>query len=106
MPLKYRQPLILCYLEGQTPEEAAQQLGWTGGAFKGMLTRGRDHLKRRLTQRGLDAEALLATPLAIEAFAPALVNATTSSAVLLLSGKTLGVGITAQAAALVNGGLS
>ena len=59
LPQRYRVPFILCYLEGQTHEHAARQLCWTGGMLKGMLTRGRDLLRQRLTRRGL----ALAVPL-------------------------------------------
>ena len=38
---KYRQPLLLCYLEGLTQEEAAGQLGWPRGTLKRRLERGR-----------------------------------------------------------------
>src|SRR5262249_24922121 len=31
---KYRTPLLLCYWEGKTRDEAAEQLGMTAGAFK------------------------------------------------------------------------
>src|SRR5262249_61070141 len=33
LPDKYRVPLVLCYLEGQTHEEAARQLGWPLGTL-------------------------------------------------------------------------
>src|SRR5207245_1519540 len=36
---KYRAPLVLCYLQGKTRDEAAQQLGWNLGVFRGRLER-------------------------------------------------------------------
>jgi RNA polymerase sigma factor (sigma-70 family) len=53
LPEAYRLPVILCCLEGRTREEAAQQLGWTSGAVKGRLERGRTRLRARLAKRGL-----------------------------------------------------
>jgi len=32
LPEKYRAPVVLCYLEGRTHEEAARQLGWPAGS--------------------------------------------------------------------------
>src|SRR5262249_19167642 len=31
LPDRYRRPLLLCYLEGLSRDEAARQLGWTAG---------------------------------------------------------------------------
>src|SRR5262249_54997186 len=61
LPVKYRQALLLCCLEGRTRDEAARQLGWTVGMLKGMLDRGRDLLCRRLERRGVTLAAALAT---------------------------------------------
>src|SRR5262249_11249826 len=64
LPDSLRQPLVLCYLEGRTRDEAAQQLGWTLGTLKGRLERGRIMLRSRLVRRGLTlAAALCATEL-------------------------------------------
>src|SRR5262249_15614375 len=59
LPEKYRTPLLLCYLEGQTRDEAAQQLGCPLGTLKSRLERGRELLRNRLVRRGLTLSAAL-----------------------------------------------
>lgn len=53
LPDRLRQPLVLCGLEGRSQDEAAALLGWTAGAVRGRLERGRRRLKERLARRGL-----------------------------------------------------
>ncbi|HEY1381054.1 MAG TPA: sigma-70 family RNA polymerase sigma factor [Gemmataceae bacterium] len=60
LPDAYRAPLVLCYLEGRTQDEAARQLGWSLGAFRGRLERGRARLRDRLTRRGVGLAVLAA----------------------------------------------
>src|SRR5215213_4880076 len=43
-----RQPLILCYLEGLSRDEAARRLGWTLNEVRGRLKRSRARLRKRL----------------------------------------------------------
>ena len=53
LPAKYRAPIIACYFESRTHEEAAQQLGWPRGTVAGRLSRAREMLRRRLLRRGV-----------------------------------------------------
>jgi RNA polymerase sigma factor (sigma-70 family) len=61
LPEPFRAPLVLCYLEGLTQDEAASRLGWTTTKVKGRLQRGRDLLRVRLERRGLGLAAALGT---------------------------------------------
>jgi RNA polymerase sigma factor (sigma-70 family) len=45
LPEKYRTPLILCCLEGQTRDEAANELACSPGSLKDRLERGRELLR-------------------------------------------------------------
>jgi RNA polymerase sigma factor (sigma-70 family) len=51
LPDRYRAPLVLCYLEGLTNEEAAERLGWPTGSMSYRLARGRKLLRARLAGR-------------------------------------------------------
>ncbi len=53
LPGKYRDPIVLCHLEGKTHEEAARLLSWPVGTVSGRLSRGRQILKSRLERRGV-----------------------------------------------------
>jgi RNA polymerase sigma factor (sigma-70 family) len=54
---KYRAPVVLCYLEGLTHDEAAVRLNWPVGTVRSRLARARDQLRDRLARRGLAAPA-------------------------------------------------
>ena len=102
LPEKLKAPLLLCYLDGKTRDEAAQELGWTVGMVKGCLEHGRDLLRARLGRRVLGLSAALLPALleenALAAVPPVLKTSTVQAA--------LGGTVSAPVAALVKGGLS
>jgi RNA polymerase sigma factor (sigma-70 family) len=57
LPDRYRVPVVLCYLEGKTVDEAARELGCPRGTVGTRLARARERLRRRLTARGLALSA-------------------------------------------------
>src|SRR5262249_56412852 len=59
LPESLRGPILLCYLDGLTQDEAADRLGVPKGTLKGRLQRGRDALRRRLARRGMAAAGVL-----------------------------------------------
>ena len=63
LPEKYRQPIVLFYLQGKTQPETAETLGWPLGTVQIRLHRGRERLRSRLVRRGAGAIALTASNL-------------------------------------------
>jgi RNA polymerase sigma factor (sigma-70 family) len=93
LPERYRAPLVLCYLEGSTRDEAARQLGCPVGTLKSRLERGRELLRRRLARRGVSLAAALAAAemgasAASAAVPPELLDATLRAALAFVTGTT------------------
>jgi RNA polymerase sigma factor (sigma-70 family) len=100
LPEKYRAPLVLCYLEGKTQEQAARQLRWSRGTVRGRLDRGREQLRKRLAGRGLALS--VCTALLAHRATAAVPAALAEAAVRSATGPAAGV-ISASVADLVNG---
>jgi RNA polymerase sigma factor (sigma-70 family) len=106
LPERYRGPLVLCYLEGATRDEAARQLGWSLGTLKRRLEQGRGVLRGRLARRGLTWPAALAAVTLGESVEAGvlprpLAASTTRAAALFADGAQAGTaGLPLRAAAL------
>jgi RNA polymerase sigma factor (sigma-70 family) len=108
LPARYREPLLLCYLEGQTQACAASRLGIGERTLRERLERGRALLRARLVRRGLGPAALLTAAAWPEATAmsclPAsLMSSTARAATAVLAGGGLASVVPAQVAALTEG---
>jgi RNA polymerase sigma factor (sigma-70 family) len=62
LPGTFRLPVVLCYFEGLTLDQAAQRLRCPAGTIHSRLVRARERLRRGLTRRGV---VLPATTLAL-----------------------------------------
>ena len=94
LPEKYRVPIVLCYFEGMTHEQAASLLRWPVGTVKTRLSRAREQLRSRLEQRGWpDVSMALASrwlPDSGTAIPGRLVSATTELATHFTAGTAAG----------------
>jgi hypothetical protein len=109
LPEQYRAPLVLCYLETRTQDEAARRLGWSKSTFGRRMNRARELLARRLTRRGLTMSAALTAPVLMEnpatAGVPPLLAASTVPAGLAwATGKPIGGFASTSIVALAEGG--
>ena len=110
LPAKYREPIVLCLIEGHSHEEAARRLRWPVGSVKGRLARARDLLKGRLARRGLaPAAGAIVSALAADARAavpPTLMNSTLRAATAAAAGGTTAGAVSAAVLTLVDGVLT
>ena len=100
LPDRYRDPIVLCHLEGCTHEEAAERLGWPVGTVRGNLSRGREKLRDGLSRRGLGSFAF---PPILPHFPPALAGDTARAASALAAGRTAAGLASARAVAWLGG---
>lgn len=108
LPEKFREPVVLCCLEGLARDEAAKQIGCPASVLKSRLEQARERLRRRLTARGLTLPCgfgafLLLEGAARAAVPPALIDSTTKAAIALAAGEAASTVVTAKVAALTEG---
>jgi len=95
LPDRYQAPIILCYLEGLTHDQAANQLQWPVGTVRSRLGRGRARLRTALERRGVSLApsalaCLLKAPLQL---AHRLSPSVTETAVSLSNWASVGRGM-------------
>jgi RNA polymerase sigma factor (sigma-70 family) len=108
LPDKFRVPLVLCYLEGLTRDEAAKQLGLPPSTLKGRLEQARERLRARLASRGLALAGALVASIFSEGTAssavPAvLLDSTVEAARAMAAGGVAASVVPAHVAALAEG---
>ncbi len=89
LPEVQRLPLILCYLEGRTRDEAARQCGWSLRTLERRLEKGRSLLRDRLVRRGLDLSVVLLAAALSEQSGTACTHLTSTILKLLSAQKTV-----------------
>jgi RNA polymerase sigma factor (sigma-70 family) len=93
---RHRGPLVACYLQGKTQDEAAVELGWTVFTLRRRLAEARDVLRARLTRRGatfaltLFAGAVFANVGFAAPLPPALAQTTVAVGMTVQTGGTIG----------------
>jgi RNA polymerase sigma factor (sigma-70 family) len=108
LPDKYREPLVLCDLEGNTRKAAATQLGWSEGTLSGRLSRAREMLARRLARHGVAltgaaVAGVLSTSAASACVPVPLISTTIQAAALVAAGQATAAVVSAPVAALTEG---
>lgn len=66
LPAKWRSPLVLCYLEGLSRDEAARRSNCSLRSLHRNLAEGRERLRERLIRRGLAPTLLASAVLSVE----------------------------------------
>jgi RNA polymerase sigma factor (sigma-70 family) len=105
LPDKWRLPLILCYLESRTQDEAAEQLGLSKNSLRRRLEEARKALARRLVRSGVGPAALSAVLLSDctspAALPPRLIASTVEAAARVATGQAAAAVASAGVASLV-----
>ena len=111
LPEKFRDPIILCYLDGLTHDEAASRLRCPVGTVRSRLSTGRARLRDRLARRGVAVPsgvfaAVLTAEAASAAVSPVLLVSTVRAATAFaggMAGATAAGVVSAGVASLAEG---
>ena len=102
LPAKYREPLVLRYLLGRSNKQVASELGLRVGVVEGRIKRGKDHLRLRLTKRGVSLIPALAavhvSSVTVEAATAEALAATTVQAAVAFRGGGGSEGVCSESA--------
>jgi RNA polymerase sigma factor (sigma-70 family) len=102
LPEKYRAPVVLCYLEEKTHDQAARELGCPKSSLTSRLGRARELLQSRLSRRGLALPAAAAGLLLEDAACATVPAALVLQSVRVAAGGDAGC-VSAPIAALARG---
>ena len=105
LPQTFRLPVVLCYFEGLTLDEAARRLRWPVGTLRSRLARAREKLRRGLTRRGFALSGTALAAVLVPRSAPASVSSllcetTTRAAIAFAARPAAGGALSASAAAM------
>jgi RNA polymerase sigma factor (sigma-70 family) len=108
LPEKWRLPLILCFLEGRTQDEAAIQLGWSARTVRRRLDEAKTALGHRLIRRGIVWPAamsavLLSQSITTATMAPGMMCSTIGAAAGVAGGRAIASVVSVRTATLVEG---
>src|SRR5262249_8903684 len=101
LPQRYRQLLVMCYLQGKTHDQAARELGWPRGSMSRHLNRALELMRERLRHRGVVATCaglagVRADQAARRAVSPAWLNPTLRAALALGDGPLSSCGFVSR----------
>ena len=108
LPKRLRVPLVLCYLEALTRDEAAVRLSWSLRTLERRLGQARATLQARLRRRGVSAVgvAVVATAGGLTLPVPSVLAEAMVRALPLAASFPLRLGVGVAAAALVAAGIA
>ncbi len=102
LPERYREPVILCYLEGLSTQTAASRLGCPHGTILSRLSCARERLRAGLIRRGLAPTGLLTAGIAPgevpAAIPPKLLIRTARASVTFMGQPTAAAGLVSTTA--------
>ncbi len=105
LPGSLRSPVVLCYLEGLTHDEAAEALHWPVGTVRSRMARAQDLLRGVWRSRGVTSDtSALGVALARQPVPVTLLDSTVRASLAFATNKSAAAGVaSATAATLARG---